>query len=112
MLGLTAPPTASAEPFPSTCTPLPSGPVLIENATILTGTGERINNGSVLPNETGVTVAFSGAEIHQSRKQGQAASNAVANGLPREAALAALTVSPADPAARSLSAGKSRVTQC
>ena len=40
--------TVSAEPYPSTYTALPSGPVLIVNATILTGTGERITGGSLL----------------------------------------------------------------
>ncbi len=40
--------TAAAEPYPSTYQRLPSGPVLIINATILTGTGERIENGSLL----------------------------------------------------------------
>ena len=37
-----------AEPYPSTYSRLPSNPVLIVNATILTGTGERIENGSLL----------------------------------------------------------------
>jgi imidazolonepropionase-like amidohydrolase len=40
--------TAADEPYPSTYQPLPSGPVLIINATVLTGTGERIENGSLL----------------------------------------------------------------
>jgi imidazolonepropionase-like amidohydrolase len=40
--------TALAEPFPSTYEALPSQPMLIENATILTGTGVRIDNGSLL----------------------------------------------------------------
>ena len=40
--------SAWAEPYPSTYTRQPSGPVLIINATILTGTGERIDNGSIL----------------------------------------------------------------
>lgn len=35
-------------PFPTTYRPLPSGPTLIEGATVLTGTGERIDGGSVL----------------------------------------------------------------
>jgi imidazolonepropionase-like amidohydrolase len=39
---------ALAEPFPSTYAPLPSEPVLIENATILTGTGERLDGASLL----------------------------------------------------------------
>jgi imidazolonepropionase-like amidohydrolase len=39
---------AIAEPFPSTYQPLPAQAVLITNATILTGTGERIDNGSLL----------------------------------------------------------------
>ena len=40
-----APPPA---PFPSTYHPLPSVPTLIAHATVLTGTGERIDDGSVL----------------------------------------------------------------
>ena len=42
--------TVLAEPFPSTYEALPSAPLLIENATILTGTGARIDKGSVLIN--------------------------------------------------------------
>jgi len=37
-----------AEAFPSTYEPLPSQPTVINNATILTGTGERLDNASVL----------------------------------------------------------------
>ena len=40
--------TALAKPYPSTYEPLPSDPVLIVNATILTGTGKRIDGGSLL----------------------------------------------------------------
>ncbi len=36
------------EPFPSTYAPLPSQTTLITHATVLTGTGERIDDGSVL----------------------------------------------------------------
>jgi imidazolonepropionase-like amidohydrolase len=43
--------TAQAEPYPSTYTRMASGPVLIVNATVLTGTGERIENGSLLISE-------------------------------------------------------------
>jgi imidazolonepropionase-like amidohydrolase len=39
---------AQTEPYPSSYTRLHSNPVLIINATILTGTGERIENGSLL----------------------------------------------------------------
>ena len=39
---------APAAPFPSTYRPLPSEPTLIEGATVLTGTGERVDGGSVL----------------------------------------------------------------
>ena len=42
------PGSAVAEPYASTYEPLPSVPTLIVNATILTGTGERIDNGSLL----------------------------------------------------------------
>jgi len=48
LVGLAVHLTANAEPYPSTYTRLPSDPVLIINATILTGTGERIENGSLL----------------------------------------------------------------
>ena len=37
-----------AESYPSTYSPLPSEPTLITNATILTGTGERLENASLL----------------------------------------------------------------
>jgi len=37
-----------AEPYPSTYSPLASSPTLITNATILTGTGERLDNASLL----------------------------------------------------------------
>jgi imidazolonepropionase-like amidohydrolase len=39
---------AADEPYPSTYEPLPSGPVLITNATILTGTGQRLDDASLL----------------------------------------------------------------
>jgi imidazolonepropionase-like amidohydrolase len=40
--------TAEAAPYPSTYKPLPSQPVLIRNATVLTAAGNRIQGGSVL----------------------------------------------------------------
>lgn len=40
--------SAQAEVYPSTYTPLPSETTLITNATILTGTGERLENASLL----------------------------------------------------------------
>jgi imidazolonepropionase-like amidohydrolase len=40
--------TVLAEPYPSTYSPLPSEATLITNATILTGTGERLENASLL----------------------------------------------------------------
>ena len=39
---------AHAEAYPSTYSPLPSEAILITNATILTGTGERLENASLL----------------------------------------------------------------
>lgn len=39
---------ARAEDYPSTYAPLPSGPTLITHATILTGTGERLDDASLL----------------------------------------------------------------
>jgi imidazolonepropionase-like amidohydrolase len=46
--GQVATPTASTDPFPSTYAPLASRATLIRNATVLTGTGARIDGGSVL----------------------------------------------------------------
>ena len=43
------------DPFPSTYQPFPSQPTLIRNATILTGTGERIEGGSVLLRDGKIT---------------------------------------------------------
>jgi len=40
--------TVHAEAYPSTYSPLPSGPTLITHATILTGTGERLEDASLL----------------------------------------------------------------
>jgi imidazolonepropionase-like amidohydrolase len=48
LTGLAVNAAALAEPFPSTYEPLPSTAVLIENATILTGTGERLDGASLL----------------------------------------------------------------
>jgi len=57
--------------------------------------GARLDNAAIL-NEAGVTIALTGDEApHKARKLRQAAGIAVANGLPYETALAALTVNPA-----------------
>ncbi len=73
-------------------------PVLLDPLANLPGNfdqlGARLDNAALL-NEAGVSIAFTGAGTHNARKQRQAAGNAVANGLPWEAALAALTSSPA-----------------
>ncbi len=45
---LAGPGESAADAFPSTYEPLPSDPTLITNATVLTGTGERLDNASVL----------------------------------------------------------------
>ena len=60
--GLTGSFTAAAEPYPSTYSPLSSGPVLIVNATILTGTGERLENGSLLMSGGRIEQVTSGPE--------------------------------------------------
>jgi len=73
-------------------------PVLINALSNLPGSfdqlGARLDNAAIL-NEAGVTIAFMGAGTHQARKLRQIAGNAVANGLPYEVGLAAMTVSPA-----------------
>ena len=40
--------TLTAPPFPGTYVPIPAKAVLIKNTTLLTGTGEQINNASIL----------------------------------------------------------------
>ena len=56
--------------------------------------GARLDNAAIL-HEAGVTIAFTGEDTHEARKLRQAAGNAVANGLPYEAGLAAMTINPA-----------------
>ncbi len=56
--------------------------------------GARLDNAAIL-HAAGVTIAFSGGETHNARTLRQLAGNAVANGLPYEAGLAAMTVNPA-----------------
>ena len=73
-------------------------PVLIDALSNLPGSfdelGARLDNAAIL-NAAGVTIAFYGTGTHQARKLRQVAGNAVANGLPYEAGLAAMTVNPA-----------------
>lgn len=73
-------------------------PVLLDPLDNLPGNfdevGARLDNAALL-HAAGVSVVIDGGESHNARKQRQRAGNAVANGLPHEAALAALTVNPA-----------------
>ena len=73
--------------------------------------GARLDNAAIL-HDAGVTISFTSEDDapHDARKLRQAAGNAVANSLPYEAALAALTINPAeifglDPAYAILAAG-------
>ncbi|MCB2112039.1 MAG: amidohydrolase [Parvularculaceae bacterium] len=52
----------AADPFPSTYEPYPSVTTLIRGATVLTGAGERIDNGSVLI-ENGKIAGVGGADL-------------------------------------------------
>lgn len=56
--------------------------------------GSRLDNAAMLE-AAGVTVVVNGAGSHNARKQRQLAGNAVSNGLPYEAGIAALTSNPA-----------------
>ena len=73
-------------------------PVLINAMSNLPGSfdeiGARLDNAALL-NQAGVTLAFYGTGTQEARKLRQVAGNAVANGLPYEAGLAAMTISPA-----------------
>lgn len=57
--------------------------------------GARLDNAALL-NRAGVRIAFTSNETHNARKIRQVAGNAVAHGLPWDAALAALTATPAE----------------
>jgi hypothetical protein len=57
--------------------------------------GARFDNATLL-HRAGVRIAFSSGEVHNARKIRQLAGNAVAHGLPWEAALQAVTSSPAE----------------
>jgi hypothetical protein len=57
--------------------------------------GARLDNAALL-HAAGVRIAFSNNDSHQARKNRQLAGNAAAHGLPRDAALAAITAQAAD----------------
>lgn len=73
-------------------------PVLLNPLVNLPGSfdqlGARLDNAAIL-HGSGVTISFHNGETNNARKLRQAAGNAVANGLPHEAALAGLTSTPA-----------------
>ena len=56
--------------------------------------GARLDNAALL-HKAGVTVMFTSGETHNARKVRQVAGNAVANGMPHEAAISAMTAAPA-----------------
>lgn len=56
--------------------------------------GSRLDNAALL-HARGVTVAFGAGESHNARKLRQMAGNAASYGMPKQAALAALTINPA-----------------
>ena len=59
------------------------------------GLGARLDNATLL-HEAGITLLFTSGETHNARKLRQVAGNAVANGLPYEVAIAAMTSLPAE----------------
>ncbi len=73
-------------------------PVLLDPLRNLPGSfdqlGARLDNAAIL-HAAGVTISFHNGETNNARKLRQAAGNAVANGLPYEAALAGMTSNPA-----------------
>ena len=67
------------------------------------GLGARLDNATLL-HAAGVALLFTSGETHNARKLRQVAGNAVANGLPYEVAMAAMTSLPAE-----IFGGKSRM---
>ena len=62
-----APPASAAsrfadDPYPSTYKPLPSEPVLLRNATVLTGTGQRLDGADVLMRDGRIVQVGSGVQ--------------------------------------------------
>ncbi|TXI26470.1 MAG: amidohydrolase [Ottowia sp.] len=62
-----APPASAAsrfadDPYPSTYKPLPSAPVLLRNATVLTGTGQRLDGADVLMRDGRIVQVGSGVQ--------------------------------------------------
>ena len=53
----------SPQPFPSTYKPISSKPVLIKNTTILTGTGEQIDNASILFRDSKISAIGTNLEV-------------------------------------------------
>ena len=51
------------DPFPSTYQPFPSQTTVIRNATILTGTGQRINGGSIVMSGGVITAVGSNVSV-------------------------------------------------
>lgn len=73
VLGLANGIAAAAEPYASTYEPIPAPPTLIENAIILTGTGERLEGASILFDGGRIVAVGAGVtEVLAEREQVQA----------------------------------------
>ncbi len=62
-----APEAEQNQPFASRYTPLPSEPVLIKGATILTGTGERLDNADLLMSDGRIAAIGAGLDAGDAR---------------------------------------------
>ena len=62
LLALPALAPAAAQPYASTYAPVASGPVLVRNATVLTGTGERLEGADVLMRDGRIAAVGTGLD--------------------------------------------------
>ncbi|HEU4643080.1 MAG TPA: amidohydrolase [Gemmatimonadaceae bacterium] len=70
----------NANPFPSTYKPFPSQPTVIENVTILTAAGPRIENGAVLLKDGKIAVVAKSADAPELKQAMNGASPVVIDG--------------------------------
>jgi len=71
----------TADPFPSTYAPVASAPVLLRNATVLTGTGERLEGADVLLRDGRIAAVGTGLEAPEGARVVDATGRWVTPGL-------------------------------
>ena len=81
-----APPASAAsrfadDPYPSTYKPLPSEPVLLRNATVLTGTGQRLDGADVLMRDGRIVQVGAGLQADPATRVVEASGKGITPGI-------------------------------